>query len=315
MKSALSPSVDTTTANILKSALRPVPLAMAALLCSLNVSAAPVYLLLEGTITHNIEDTGCAPNCVSSPYTGKTIKIEATWDDRKIFGSNASAVAGTGHFQSTGYVGEAWQSFWVNPDTWERIPHSEPRPAGWIDIDLPVYGTSYYPLAGPSLWDAASSWQYTITIDGVVRDLVSMDRRTSGQDGDPSWLVDLQTQRTASGDSVSLAFSTSGEREKRDEFNFALTAANLGVLDAQLFGFNWNSSQGGTGTGGTSSHWGRAITGSSTNEISFTRAILTYDADDLAAVPLPASAWMFGSAALGLVGTHAAKRRKTPASA
>ena len=49
MKSTLAPSVDA-AAGILKSALRPVPLAIATLLCSLNVSAAPVYLLLEGTM-------------------------------------------------------------------------------------------------------------------------------------------------------------------------------------------------------------------------------------------------------------------------
>jgi hypothetical protein len=254
-----------------------------------QATAAPVYLLLEGTITSNTETVSCVFCEPTSPHTGKAIKIEAIWDDAKIFGGNASTVPGQGHFGSNGWGGQM--------DIWGS------------DNDI-----NYFPLAGAYAVDTWLTWQYyTMTIGTAAPSQITL-LANNGNHG--QWKIDLATEDNgASGDRVSLSFKGQpGEWphfSNNYSFSFDLQDASQTALDSQLFGFNWNTSKGGTATGTTKasgSHGPEVRT--STNEITWSRAVLTYNPADLAAVPVPASAWLFGSAVLSLLGGRRLRSRK-----
>lgn len=262
---------------------------LAATISPLQATAAPVYLLLEGIITSNTRTVSC-PFCEpTSPDTGKTIKIAATWDDAKIFGSNASAVSGQGHFGGTGWGGQ-------------------------MDMMGSENDINYFPLVGAYAVDRGVTWQYyTITVGNSAPSEVTL-LANNGING--QWKIDLATENDgASGDQVSLSFKgrpAAWPHFSNDiSFSFDLQDASQTALDSQLFGFNWNSSKGGTATGTTKSsgsHGPEVRT--DTNEIAWSRAILTYNPADLVAVPVPASAWLFGSAMLSLLGGRRLRAKK-----
>jgi hypothetical protein len=281
---------------------------------SIHANATPVYLLLEGTITGSLETQSCYPNCTwTDRNVGKTVKIQAVWDDKKIFGNDVNTDPNKGHYGSSGSIGTTFEvTNWMNPMNGQRIPSSEPQPPGWQPDGSAEYGAHYYPLSPDHSWETDTSWQqYSITTDGqtFVNKLTGFLRigcnGASCETGpDAGWKFDLATENNSGQGDLATFSYTSVNNGGYYAFNLNLKDISQSALDQQLFGFNWDSSKGGSATGLIDSVYsmGGGQGGTLTNNIAWSRAVLTYNSADLAAVPIPAAAWMFGSCLLSLVG-------------
>ena len=273
------------------SLLKPIAAALgvSALTFVVNASAAPVYLLLEGYVSASLNagnhwyesvPSACAPDhyCTFDRSKGQLVSIRAVWDD-VVFGGDANAAANQGSYGSAGFY---------FPNTQEaNIEQADGQSLLWVSLQEPKY-------------------TYSIGAATTTHRLFS-----TGQSGFSimPWSVSLNTEQGATGATISLRVASpySGYGYGNTTFTLALAAPDAG-LDAALFGFKWDASMGGDASGKALNNYSHIASSTDLQEIIWSRAVLSYDPNDLAPVPLPAAALLFGSGLLGLFGGGLRKR-------
>ena len=263
--------------------------AMVLILGVASASASPTYLLLEGNVYTSLRADGTfltslSQQCVSPPYrcdrdasVGQHISIRAVWDDATMFGGDADTSASSGVYGNTGYFLPQHYEYGAVSN---GLAHYDLSDGGQITVNNTI---------APN---------YTKEQIGGSSGIFSLGSY-SGRSSTDAWEIALNTKKEMGSESVSLSMkaSTTDQNNARvyDAFNIYLLSSGESLLDSQLFGFNWDSSKDGSASGEYVHDYARIVAVTSIMGVNWTRAVLSHNAADVQAIPLPASLWMMTS--------------------